>query len=93
MAVILNVFGIRFKEKYSKHNHLGIFIIPFFKCSDFHCCITVYHITFYAHTHCNARLVPLYLHTVLPQSNTLCPLQLISLFMGRPSFKMPPNLF
>lgn len=43
-----------------------------------------YHI--FAHTHCNTRLVPLYLHTVLPQSNTLCPLQLIS-------FKMFPKLF
>lgn len=52
------------------------------KSSSFPCCITVYHITFYAHTHCNARLVPFYLHTVLPQSNTLCPLQLISFFHG-----------
>lgn len=40
--------------------------------------------------HCNARLVPLYLDPVLPQSNTLCYLQLISFFKGS---TMPPELF
>ena len=36
----------------------------------------VFHVSYhiFAHTHCNSRLVPLYLHTVQPQSNTLCPL-------------------
>lgn len=77
MAVILNVFW---------HKRKNFFNITCFKVkispavSQF--------MTRFAHTHRNARLVPLYLDAVLRQSNTL-----ISFFKWEPSFKMLPKLF
>lgn len=43
--------------------------------------------------HCGAWLVPLYFDTALPQSNTRCPLQLMSFFKKEPPSKTPYKLF